>query len=139
MEQVERSLVSRRLLVWLLNFFGGIAVVVVVFGLASTLSATFVEMTRELVIRSALGAPQVSLIFESMRWAVLAILVSELLTVPISIALGRWIVLDRSPAGWDLRSWVGASLVLGFIGAAAAMVPARKAAHIEPAVTLRAE
>ncbi len=138
-DQVERSLVSRRLLVWLLNVFGGIAILVVVFGLASTLSATFLEMTRELGIRSALGASQFSLAFESVRWAALAILVSELVTAPVSIVLGRLIILDRSPVGWDGASWMGASAVLGLIGMAAAFAPARNAASIDPAVTLRCE
>ncbi len=137
LDQVERSLVSRRLLVWLLNIFGGIAVIVVVFGLASTLSATFLEMTRELGIRSALGASQFSLAFESVRWAALAILLSELLTAPISAALGHIIILDRSPAGWDAVSWIGASAVLGLIGMAVAFAPARNAATIDPSVTLR--
>jgi predicted permease len=138
-DRVESSLVSRRLLVWLLNVFDGIAILVVVFGLASTLSATFLEMTRELGIRSALGAPQFSLAFESVRWAVLAILLSELLTAPISIALGRTIILDRSPVGWDPVSWMGASAILGLIGIAAAFAPARNAASIDPAVTLRSD
>ncbi len=138
-ERVERSLVSRRILVWLLNVFGGIAIVVVVFGLASALSATFLEMTRDLAIRSALGAPQSSLAFEAIRWAALAIALSELLILPISIALGRIVILDRAPAGWDFASWMGASAVLGLIGTAAAFAPARKAASIDPAVTLRSD
>ncbi len=138
-DQLEQSLVSRRRLVWLLDAFGCIAMVVVVFGLASTLSATFLEMTRELGIRSALGAPWFRLAFESVRWAALAVLLSELLTAPISIVLGRFIVLDQSPAGWDVGSWMGASAILGIIGIAAAVVPARDAASIDPSVTLRAE
>jgi putative ABC transport system permease protein len=96
-------------------------------------------MTRDLAIRSALGAPQFSLAFESIRWAALAIALSELLILPITIALGRIVILDRSPAGWDFASWMGASAVLGLIGTAAAFAPARKAASIDPAVTLRAD
>jgi predicted permease len=138
-DRVEKSLVSRRLLVWLLNVFGGIAVLVVAFGLASTLSATFLEMTRELGIRSALGAPRWSLALESVRWAALAIFFSELLTGPFSILLGRVIVLDRSPAGWDAVSWIGASAVLAAIGIVTALAPARNAASIDPAVTLRSD
>ena len=138
-DQVESSLVSRRLVVWLLDVFGAISILVVIFGLASTLSATFLEMTRDLAIRSALGAPQFSLAIESVRWAILAILLSELLTAPISIILGRTIVLDRAPAGWDALSWLGASVVLALIGLGTAFVPARNAASIDPAVTLRSE
>jgi len=138
-DQVEKSLVSRRLLVWLLNAFGVIAIVVVILGLASTLAATFLEMTRNLGIRSALGAPRLSLAFESIRWAALAVLLSELLTAPISIFLGRMIILDRSPVGWDPASWLISSAVLGLIGIISAFAPARNAALIDPAVTLRAD
>jgi putative ABC transport system permease protein len=138
-EQVEKSLVSRRLLVWLLDVFGGIAILVVVFGLASTLSATFLEMTRDLAIRSALGAPQLSLAYESVRWAVGAIVLSEVLIAPISIVLGRLLVLDRGAVGWSGASWVAASAVLAGIGVVTALVPARKAAVVDTASVLRCE
>jgi putative ABC transport system permease protein len=138
-DRVEQSLVSRQLLVWLLYVFGGIAILVVTFGLASTLSATFTQITRELGIRSALGAPLWSLVFESLWWAALAMFISEVLILPISIALGRLIVLDRSPVGWNGESWIGAALALGLIALAAALGPARNAASIDPAVTLRAD
>jgi putative ABC transport system permease protein len=137
--RVEQSLLSRRLIVWLLTVFGGIAIVVVVFGLASSLSATFHEMTRDLGIRSALGAPASRLAFESVRWAAFALLLSCLLTLPVSMALGRWIVLDRAPVGWDAASWIGSALVLGAIVSVCAYLPARRAAAVDAAMTLRAD
>jgi hypothetical protein len=138
-DRVEQSLVSRRLLAWLLNVFGGIAIVLVAFGLASTLSATFLEMTRELSIRSALGAPRISLAIESVRWAIVAIVLSELLIAPISVLLGRVLVLDRAPVGWDGVSWLMASVVVSLIGIVTAIAPARNAASVDPAVILRSE
>jgi predicted permease len=138
-QRVEQSLVSRQLLVWLLNVFGGIAILVVVFGLASSLSATFLEMTRDLAIRSALGASPRFLAYESVRWALLAVVVSEVLIAPASIVIGRLLILDRAPAGWDAVSWAAAAAVLAFIGIATAFVPARSASSIDPSVTLRTE
>jgi len=138
-DRLEQSLVSRRLIVRLLNVFCGIAILVVLFGLASSLAATFFEMTRDLGIRSALGASAFRLAFESVRWAAAAVVLSWVVTLPISIGLGRWIVLDRAPVGWDAGSWIGASVVLGGIGMVAAFVPARRAAAVDPAATLRSD
>jgi putative ABC transport system permease protein len=137
--RVEQSIVNLRLLAWLLGLFAAAATLVVVFGLASSLAATFVELRRELGIRAALGASPRRLAYSSIRWAVLAVLCSATLTLPASVLIGNLLRIDKAPIGWDARGWLLSSLILAAIGIAAAWLPARRAACLNPADTLRTE
>jgi predicted permease len=136
-ERVEQSLVARGRLAWLAALFGSIAALIVAFGLGSSLSATFLEMTRELGIRAALGATPWQLASASVRWGLWAIGLSWLLTLPIVYLVNHSLVLDRQDG--DLASWALTGVTLALIGIAAAYVPARRAAAVNPASTLRAE
>ena len=134
---VERALMSRRTLSLLLAWFGAIALAIVGFGLTSSLTATFLEMTRELGIRSALGATPARLAYESTRWGTVAILASWALMLPLCVAVSRRVTFERLPVGFDTASWLLAGVVLGGIGLLASLIPARRAALIDPAATLR--
>lgn len=137
--QVEQALVSRRTVAWLAGLFGAVSMLIVAFGLAASLSATFLESTRDLGIRAALGASPLRLMVESVKWGAVAVTASLTLTLPVSIAVSRLLVLDRKPQGWDPVSWLWAGAALGLIAMAAALRPARKAAALDPLVTLRAD
>ena len=136
-EHVERSLMSRRTLALLLALFGGLSLAIVGFGLTSSLTATFLEMMRELGIRSALGATPARLAFESTRWGAWAIGMSWALTLPLCVAVSSRVVFDRVPAGLDVASFGAAATVLAVIGVAAGWIPVRRAAGVDPASTLR--
>jgi putative ABC transport system permease protein len=134
-ERVEQSLVARRTMAWLAGLFGWIAASIVACGLASSLSATFLEMTRELGIRAALGASPVRLAHAAVRWGLLAVGLSWLLVYPITVAVSKLAGLGD----WDLSSWLLSGLALALIGVASAYLPARRAAMVNPALTLRDE
>ena len=134
---VERSLMDRRMLVWLLGLLGAFSLAIVAFGLSSSLTATFLEMMRELGIRSALGATPVRLAFEATRWGLLAVAASWILTLPLCVAVSRRVVFDRFQVEFDWASWIVAGITLGLIGLLAGLIPARRAARVDPAVTLR--
>ncbi len=138
-KRVDAPTENLRLLTWLLALFGGISAVVVGFGLASSLAATFVAMRRELGIRAALGASPLRLAGDSVRWVGVALAMSCVVTLPISIYVGRVVMIGRTPMGWDGGSWVGAAMAMGLIGVVTAYFPARRAARMDPVSTLRAE
>ena len=92
---------------------------------------------REIGIRSALGATPVRLAFEATRWGLLAVGVSWVLTLPLCVAVSRRVVFDRLPVGFDAASWMATGIALGVVGLLAGLVPARRAATVDPAVTLR--
>ena len=137
--RLENSLSARQSITWLLALFGGLAVLIVTFGLASSLLATFAELTRELAIKAALGASAPRLALDATRWGLLAIVVSCLLSFPISMALGKFFILDGTPVGWDPTSWIFATTALCLIGLFSSWIPARRAALADPAAALRTD
>ena len=136
--RLEQALVARRTMAWLATLFGAIAVVIVVCGLASSLSATFFEMTRELGIRAALGATPFALARTAVQSGLLAVAASWMLGLPITYVMSQSISLDGT-SNWDATSWTWAGVTLALIGGVAAYWPAWRAARVNPADTLRAE
>jgi len=134
---VEQALLSRRTLSILLGLFAAISLAIVGFGLTSSLTATFLEMTRELGIRSALGATPSRLAYEATRWGIYAIAASWVMTLPLCSAISRSIAFESTPAGFDAQSWLIAGIALALIGLVAGLIPARRAAVMDPAVTLK--
>ncbi len=134
---LERALVMRRSVATLAGWFAALALVIVGFGISASLSATFQEQARDLGIRAALGATGVRLAYESIRWAAMAIVLSWLLSVPLSFLLSTKLILDGAPLPWDGASWLGVGLVLGLLGLASAYLPAWRAARVDPASVLR--
>jgi putative ABC transport system permease protein len=132
-----RALVTRRTVATLAGWFAALAILVVGFGVSASLSATFQEQLRDLGIRAALGATGPRLAYESVKWGAISIAVSWALALPLSFAVSNKLVLDGVRLSWDLESWVGVGLVLGLVGFAAAYLPARRSARLDPATVLR--
>ncbi len=137
--RLENSLTARRSIAWLLTLFGSLAILIVTFGLGFSLLATFAEMTRELGIKAALGASPPRLALDATRWGLRAVAASCLLSFPISMAIGKFFVLDGTPLGWDITSWIFATAALGLVGLLASWIPARRAALADPAAALRTD
>ena len=76
---------------------------------------------------------------DATRWGLRAIVVSCLLSFPISMALGKFFILDGTPVGWDPTSWIFATTALGLIGLFSSWIPARRAALADPAAALRTD
>jgi putative ABC transport system permease protein len=124
-DRLNESLAGRRRLFWILALFAALAVLVVTFGLASSLLATFAEIAHDLGIRSALGASRARLQAESVRPAVVAVCLSLPLMLPVTAL------------EWDPLSYGLSALVLCAIAMAAGWSPARRAAALDPAAVLR--
>jgi len=130
-QQVESAWMSRQSVMWLLALFGAVAAAIVIFGLASSLAATFLEMNRELAIRAAIGARPGHLVYASTAWALTAVVIGWIASLPLSIAVGR------ATSHFDPVAWMLASAVLAAVAIAAGLWPAVRAAAIDPAETLR--
>ena len=139
-EEVETSLWQERLLAALSSIFGAIAAILAAIGLYGALDYAVKSRTREIGIRSALGA-------EPARLA--GLLYREtLLLITTGLALG--LVAYAVSAAWihrvlyDVRSWdlLAIGLAVLFIIAStalAAALPIWRGIHIQPATALRQE
>jgi ABC-type antimicrobial peptide transport system permease subunit len=137
---VERAVHRERLLSSLSSFFGVVALTLASVGLYGVMAFTVVRRTREIGLRMALGAPRGAVLRGELRSALLLVAAGAALGVPASLAAGyaiRTELFGVSPA--DPTALVVAVAVMGFVTVAAAYLPARRAAHIDPNIALRCE
>jgi putative ABC transport system permease protein len=98
------------------------------------------KRTREIGIRVALGAQITQVVrgvaFQSLRLALLGVVAGVAASLFVT-RLIRSMLFDVSPT--DPVVLVGVSLLLVAVALAASYLPARRAAKVDPVITLRAE
>jgi putative ABC transport system permease protein len=139
-EIVTRAGINRRFPLIVICAFAALAIVLAAIGIYAVTAYAVTQRTREIGIRMALG---------SEAQAVIGLLVRQGF-VPILIGLGvglaggtglafamRSLLFGIPP--FDLATFLLVPFILAAIAAAACWLPARRAAKIDPLVTLRAE
>jgi putative ABC transport system permease protein len=139
-QRIEKSLASPRFSMLLLAAFAAVAVVLAAVGIYGVVAYSVGQRTQEIGVRMALGAQ---------RRQVLGLVVLQGMTVVLAgLALGLlasyWAT--RALAGLlygvavtDAVTFVSVSLLLAAVGLAANLLPARRAANLEPTTALRYE
>jgi ABC-type antimicrobial peptide transport system permease subunit len=139
-DAVVASLARRRFATLLLGLFSAVALALAAVGVSGVMACAVAQRTRELGIRMALGAR---------RSHVLALVFGQALRLAgIGVAIGI-------AAAWGLTRFLKSQLfgvkahdpltfaamagLLAAVAAAACWLPARRAARVDPMVTLRAE
>jgi ABC-type antimicrobial peptide transport system permease subunit len=137
---VERSQAQRRLTTTLMVGFGGLALLLAAVGIYGVVAYGVTQRMREFGIRVALGATRAEVtrlvVTQGASMAVAGSIVGLVLTIAASGLMGN-LVYGVAPR--DLVSLLGATLALLLVVLVASYVPARKAAAVDPGVTLRAE
>jgi len=138
--QVENNFTQDHLIAWLTSMFGLLALTLACVGLYGVIAFFVARRTAEIGIRIAMGASRsgvVSMILRSVAWP---ILVGALLSIPGALYVSHLAagLLYRTNADnpWP---WLAGMMMLGFCAGLAAMIPARRAAQIDPMVALRYE
>ena len=136
----EEADFNQRLGLYLIAAFAGIAVIMVLAGLYGVLSQIVGQRRREIGIRMALGADRVLILGMMLRRGLLLIGVG--LGIGLLAALGA----EQSLKGFlygvsplDATTYIAVTFTLLAVGTLAALIPARRAASIEPTEALRAE
>lgn len=135
---VEQNTFSQRLGLYLVGSFAGLAVLMVIAGLYGVLSQLVGYRRREIGVRMALGASRQSVAQMVLRQGSLLIAVGLAVGVAIAFPAERLIksFLYQVPA-LDAWTYVAVVIALPTVGLIAAMLPARKAASIQPMQALR--
>jgi len=139
-EQVDRRLITERMVAELAAFFGIVAVFLAAIGLYGVISYSIARRTSEIGIRMALGASGPSVILMVLG-EVLAVVVAGLTVgLPCALAAGRLVasrLYGLTPA--DPTAIAVATLTILSVTLLAGYVPARRASRIDPVVSLRCE
>lgn len=146
----SESLTLRRPMITLLASFGGLALILVIVGVFGVTSYSVAERTREIGIRTALGAAKLEiagLVFrESLKVALAGLAVGTF----CAFVVARFFPTEG--IGWsgsgiflygvsrtDSLTYLSAAALLTIVVIAASWVPARRAMKVDPMVALRYE
>jgi predicted permease len=139
-QDLDRALVREKLLARLSGFFGVLAALLAGLGLYGLMAYAVAGRTHEIGVRMAIGAGREQVLFREVRTALRLALGGLALGVPAALALGRSIqsqLFGVSVADPHVLAAGIAGLLL--ISIAAALLPARRAASVNPIIALRAE
>lgn len=137
---VADSYGSQSLAVHLLEIFATAALLLSVIGLYGLMSYVVSQRTRELGIRIALGASRGNLLWVVMRQAAVMLAAGSVCGIGLALLSGR--IVHSFLFGVesnDIWTLVGAALLIASSGLAAAYLPARRAATVDPMQALRTE
>jgi putative ABC transport system permease protein len=124
----------------LLLTFGAIATGLALLGIYGVMAYSVSQRTREIGIRMAIGARQTDVTRMIMRGGLIVTMTGVGVGLAASLALARFIrsqLFGVQPS--DPLTLVSVLVLMTFVAAAAAYLPARRAARIDPVSALRAQ
>jgi len=122
------------------RLFGALAVALSCMGLYGVLAHLVARRTRELGIRSALGATRASVMREVILDGIGLVAMGIVLGIPPAIASSRWIsALLFGVAPFDPPTLALTAALFGLVATVAGALPAYRASRVNPIVVLRCE
>jgi ABC-type antimicrobial peptide transport system permease subunit len=126
------------------GFIGSLSalgLLLVITGLYGSVSYATRRPTREMAIRSALGATRSTILWTAIRDGVAVLTCGVVVGLPLAMAAIRPLtgILPDGVNPWDPIMFSAVCLLLLATGAGAAFIPARFAANVDPSLSLREE
>jgi predicted permease len=139
-EALDRDFGQQDMIAKLTLIFGALALGLAAIGLYGVTAYTVEQRTNEIGIRMALGADRNSVLGMILRTAFVQVLIGLAIGIPAAIAAGRGIA-DQlyGVKPYDPAMLAIATVMLGLAAFLAAVIPARRAAGVNPTQALRAE
>ena len=138
--RVDESLARRRFSVLLLTLFAGLALALAAIGIYGVMAYMVSQGTREIGIRMALGATPRNILNLVVRQAMTLALFGVVIGLSGAFALSRLLQnLLFSVRATDAATFAAVPLVLIVVAFVATYVPARRAARIDPMISLRCD
>jgi ABC-type antimicrobial peptide transport system permease subunit len=139
-QRIDESIFQDRLVATVGGFFGGLALLLAAIGLYGVIAYSAARRAREIGIRIAMGAKRGTVLWSVLRGSLALVIAGLAIGVPLALVAGRKVapVLFGVQAD-DSLTFVSTGAVLLAVGLAAAFVPARRAASMDPMAVLREE
>ncbi len=139
-EHVDKSLLLPRISALLLGVFGSVGLTLAAIGLYGVMIYSVRSRTREIGIRMALGANPRKVLGMVLRQGLILTGIGIAIGLVIALVLGRFTAsVLYGTSGTDLLTFVVVSGVLLATATVAILIPAMRAARVEPTVALRYE
>jgi ABC-type antimicrobial peptide transport system permease subunit len=139
-KQVDLAFDQQRAVAQLVGLFGLVALLLAAVGLYGVTAYTVARRTSEIGIRMALGADRTSVVRLVLHGAFTQVAIGLLIGIPAAIGAGRLIASQLYQVKfWDPAALLLSIVTLGVCAFIAAMIPARRAASIDPMKALRTE
>ena len=139
-QQIADRFNDNRMIAQLTSLFGGLALLLATIGLYGVTAYTVVRRTSEIGVRMALGAERTRVIGMVMRGAMTQALLGLIVGAPIAMLCVRYVKAQLyEVASVDFGVMAVAVVVLVVAACIAGMIPARRAASINPVQALRVE
>jgi ABC-type antimicrobial peptide transport system permease subunit len=139
-EQVHLQFSQQQILVQLTSVFGFLALTLAAIGLYGVTAYSVAQRTSEIGIRMALGADRSGILQMVLRSAFLQAGIGLLIGMPAAVFGGRFM----SSMLYNVRTWdpavlVATTVILAIAAFLAAVIPAQRAANVEPMTALRVQ
>ncbi len=139
-DQVKDEFLQQDILVQLTSVFGFLALTLAAIGLYGVTAYSVAQRTSEIGIRMALGADRGGIVQMVLRSAFLQAGIGLAIGMPAAIFGGRFMAsLLYNVRTWDPEVLAAATVILAIAALLAAVIPAQRAASVEPMTALRVE
>jgi putative ABC transport system permease protein len=129
-----------RLMMWLLGIFAGVAVLLASIGIYGAVAYSVEQRTGEIGVRMALGAQTRDVLRLIVNQGMRPVIIGLVIGIVSAWALGRLLTTQLYEVSAHNPALLAASTIfLAAIALIACLVPARRAAHVDPIQALRAE
>jgi predicted permease len=130
----------QRVAAWCVGVFGMIGLALAALGIYGVIAYHVAQRTHELGIRLALGARAGDVVGPVLRQALVLVAVAIVIGVPVAMGIGRLLASFLYGVGaTDPVTFASVVVLLGTIALLASYVPARRAARVDPMISLRVE
>jgi predicted permease len=137
---IAQALGQTRLMTWLLGIFAGIALLLAAIGIYGAVAYTVEQRTGEIGVRMALGAQTRDVLRLIVNQGMRPVVIGLAIGIVSAFAIGRLLTSQLYEVSAHNPALLAASTVLlAAIALIACLVPARRAAHVDPIQALRAE
>jgi len=139
-ESIDRLLFNQRLMARLLGGFAVLGLALACIGLYGLLSYEVARRTREIGVRTALGAQRSDVLGLFLRRGLIVVLLGSTAGVGAAAAVTRLLAnLLYGVQAMDPLTFLGAAVLFAVVGLVACFLPASRAMQVDPAVALRCE